>query len=131
MTSANSYIQNVTFIDIFFVIMFSYLLSPLWGRFVDNLTFNALKLNKDSTYHTFIIALVATVILIVLIFSFDSVTAGLIEQDITGFIPPSNTTPTTRSIRQNLTIDNNGNIKIDDTYIDNNISDCPTCARLF
>ena len=77
------------------MIILSWSLVPLWDRVIDNFTFRTLGLDETSTYHTFVIALVLTVIFFVFIFAFNDVTAGLIESD-TPVIPPL-TGPTTVS----------------------------------
>lgn len=51
------------FIIIFLLIVFAWITVDLWGRFINNLTFVTLKLSPNSTLHTFIIALVVTLIL--------------------------------------------------------------------
>jgi len=51
------------FIIIFLLIVFAWITIDLWGRFINNLTFITLKLDPNSTLHTFVIALVVTLIL--------------------------------------------------------------------
>lgn len=84
MSLGDSVIQDLTFSELLFVLVIGWMLVTLWQRYIDNLTFNTLKLDEDSAYQTFIIALVATVIFLLFIFSFNNIYGGLVESTITG-----------------------------------------------
>lgn len=81
MVVAQQFVQDLTAIEFLLVIILAWVLVPLWQRFVDNLTFHTLGLDADSTYQTFIIALVTTVIFFVFIFAFNDITAGIIQTE--------------------------------------------------
>ena len=81
MSIGTAYVKDLTFIDILIVIIFSWVLVNLWQRWIDNFTFGTLKLKKESTYHTFVIALVCTVVFIVFVFSFNSLLGGFIDSN--------------------------------------------------
>ena len=84
-----SYIKDVNFIEMMFVIVLGWILVALWQRCLDNLSYNTLGLNKDSTYHTFIIALSCTIIFLSFVLSFNTISADLIESDFKdGLTPP-------------------------------------------
>jgi len=88
MPIANNFIQNASLLEVLVIIILGWTLVPLWQRFIENLSFNTLGLNRDSTYQTFIIALVATVIFLSFTFTFDTIYGNIIESDIGGIIPP-------------------------------------------
>lgn len=46
------------------IVIFSWILISLWGKWLDNFTFKTLGLDEKSTIHTFIVALTVTFILI-------------------------------------------------------------------
>ena len=60
--------HSFLFFFVFLVILFSWILIDLWARVVNNFTFITLGLDEKSTYQTFIIALVATLIVVSIIF---------------------------------------------------------------
>lgn len=93
MVIGDKLLTDLTFIDVLLVIIVGWVLVALWSRVVDNITFNYLKLNKDSVYHTLLIAIVTTAIFLVFVFSFDNAMGNIVEQEISGggIIPP--TTP--------------------------------------
>lgn len=84
MPLADAVVQDLTFAELLFVLLIGWVLVSLWQRFLDNLAFNTLGLDEDSTYQTFIIALVATTIFLLFIFSFNNIYGGLVESTITG-----------------------------------------------
>lgn len=49
---------------VFLVVLFSWVLIDLWGRWFNNFTFNTIGLNPKSSYDTFIIALFMTFLII-------------------------------------------------------------------
>ena len=59
--------KELLFFWIFLIIIFSWLLIDLWGRWVNNFTFVTLNLDEKSPSHTFFIALIATIVIIVMI----------------------------------------------------------------
>ncbi len=88
MASANTPVAGITFIDLLVIILLGWILVPLWQRYIDNLTFNTLGLDKDSSYQTLIIALVGTVLFVVFTFSFDAVLNLGINDGTGGLVPP-------------------------------------------
>ena len=93
MSIGNSFIRDLSTVEMMFVIVMGWTLVALWQRTIDNLTFNVMRLNKNSTYHTFVIALVITVLFLIFILSFNSVTADIVESDIPGIHPPEPPSP--------------------------------------
>ncbi len=91
MVLAISFIQDVRFIDFIVIIILGWMLVPFWQRCIDNLTFNTLGLSKDSTFHTFIIALVFTLILLSYIFLFNSVLDDIVQRDVGTLLAPAAT----------------------------------------
>ncbi|CAH6418151.1 Hypothetical protein HVR_LOCUS26 [uncultured virus] len=90
MPLGTKFVEDMSFVEMLFVIVLGWILVALWQRCIDNLTFNSLGLNKDSTYHTFVIALVATTIFLVFVFTFNSILGDVVESDIAGgFTPPA------------------------------------------
>lgn len=84
MVLANSFISELNFVEVLLAIILGWILVDLWQRCIDNFTFNTLKLNKNSTYHTFVIAAIATTIFLVFTFTFENIFGNLVEQDIEG-----------------------------------------------
>lgn len=87
MVLGNTFVQNATLSDLLLVVILGWTLVPLWSRWLDNLSFNTFKLNKDSTYQTFVIALVITALFLVFVYTFDSVEGNLLETS-GSFNPP-------------------------------------------
>lgn len=83
MVLGTMFITNLTFAELFFAITLAWLLVVIWQRCVDNFTFRTLKLDKKSTWQTFIIALVATGIFLAFVFCFNSI-LGPVETDLGG-----------------------------------------------
>ena len=75
----NNMSDSSFFFVVFLVIIMSWVLVDLWGRWFNNFTFNTLKLDPKSSYHTFIIALAATIIIVAVIIYLK--TLGLPFQD--------------------------------------------------
>ena len=89
-TISDKFLSELTFVESLFLIIFGWLLVELWQRVIDNFTFNAIKLNRESTYHTFIIALATSVLFLTFIFGFENFAADFVETGIEtgGGIPP-------------------------------------------
>ena len=77
MDHGNKLVTDLSVVELLFVIVFGWILVALWQRTVDNFTFNSLGLNKDSTYHTFIIAVVCTSVFLFFSFLFNDITGGI------------------------------------------------------
>lgn len=88
MALARMYIQDVSFLEVLFVIVIGWMLVALWQRALDNFTFRTLGLNRDSTTETLVIAIVMTVAFVAFVFLFDSVFGGLLEPGIENAISP-------------------------------------------
>lgn len=56
--------QSGFLFSVFLVVLFSWVLIDLWGRWFNNFTFNSIGLNPKSSYDTFIIALFSTLVII-------------------------------------------------------------------
>lgn len=92
--------KNVLFIKALIAVLIGALLVQLWVRFVNNFTFQTLKLNPDSTFWTLLIALFFTGLLVIyVIFILDEETGKQIRERITGV---SFTTITANNIEQDL-----------------------------
>ena len=87
MVLSNKVGTELTFIEILFAIIIGQLLVSFWQKSINNFTYNTLHLNKDSTYHTFIIALTATFIFLIYIFSSDTIFDAVLETDTGGNVP--------------------------------------------
>lgn len=79
MALRNSYLRDVSFLEILFVIVIGWMLVALWQRALDNFTFTTLGLNRESTYHTIVIAMTITLLFVVFVFLFDSIFGGALE----------------------------------------------------
>lgn len=79
MASGNTFVQNAALSDLLIVVILGWILIPIWSRYIDNLSFNTLKLSKDSTYQTFVIALISTALFLVFVYSFDTPQGNLIQ----------------------------------------------------
>ena len=97
MALGDKFLQEISYIDLLVVIIFGWILVALWQRVIDNFTFNSLGLNKESTYQTFVIALLATTIFLVFVFTFDAVLGNIVESG-GGFTPPIEITPQQENI---------------------------------
>lgn len=101
---------DLTFIEILFAIIIGQLLVSVWQNVIENLTFRTLNLNKKSTYHTLIIAVVATLIFLLYLFSSPTLFYAIFEVDTGGnLVPPLPTIkpPTnTNLIENDNTIEN-------------------------
>jgi len=94
MVLGTKFIRDSSFVELLFVIVLGWILVALWQRWIDNVTFNTFHLNKDSAYQTFIIAVVATTIFTIFVFSFDTVLGDIVESDFAGgFAPPAPPAP--------------------------------------
>ena len=87
MSLGNSFIRDLSTVEMLFVIVLGWTLVGVWQKCIDNLAYNTLKLNRNSTYHTFIVSLVLTVLFLIFILSFSSITADIVESD-TPLNPP-------------------------------------------
>lgn len=117
MVLGNLFITDLSYVDMLFVITLGWILVQLWQRPIENFAYNSLGLNKDSVYHTFIVALVATAIFLIFVFNFDAILGNIVENDVTGnnFTPPNvpappSTASSTSSSSATLTINEFGEI---------------------
>lgn len=123
MPLGKQFVRDMTFVELLFVIVLGWILVELWHKTIDNFTFTTLSLNEKSTYHTFIIALVATSVFLVFVFSFDSIMGNIVESDIAGgFSPPAPPGPLIGAT-MNFTITESGEILSN--------SNCHDCIQLF
>lgn len=78
MVLSQSVFSQLTVIEIIIGVVIALILVAFWQRFFENLIFNTFKLNRNSTYQTFIIAVTLTVIFIVILNSFNNIAKGLV-----------------------------------------------------
>lgn len=62
-TISNYISSSLLFLWIFMLVIFSWICISLWERWLNNLTFVTLKLDEKSPYHTFIIAIIVTLLI--------------------------------------------------------------------
>jgi len=131
MVVSNTLATELTFIEVLFAIIIGQLLVGVWQTALENYTFNTLKLNKESTYHTMIIALVTTFIFLFYLFSAPSVFYAIFETDTGNNLQPPDPRPKTSvngTLSKTLPIyDINANIN--DNM--NNINDINDNIKLF
>lgn len=77
MPLSERFVTDFSAVELLFIIVLGWTLVALWQRWIDNLTFNTLKLSKDSTYQTFIIAVVVTILYLVFLYSFETIFADI------------------------------------------------------
>jgi hypothetical protein len=88
MVVSNTLVTELTFIEVLFAIIIGQLLVGVWQTALENYTFNTLKLNKESTYHTMIIALVTTFIFLLYLFSAPTIFYAIFETDTGNSLQP-------------------------------------------
>lgn len=74
-------IGEISYFEFLVAIIIGYILVSLWQTFLDNFLYNALKLKKDSVLESLIVAMFATTIFILYIFSFSSTDLDLVASD--------------------------------------------------
>lgn len=84
----SNYLQDIGFIELLFVIVIGWMLVALWQRALDNFTFQTLGMQRDSTYHTIIIALTVTLLFIIFVFLYQSMFGGLLETGTANALKP-------------------------------------------
>lgn len=67
MVLATHLLKDINFVQFLAGIICVWILGCLWKRTLDNLTYKTLKLNKNSTYDTFIVAASSTIAILVLL----------------------------------------------------------------
>ena len=70
--------SELTFIEVLFTIIIAWILVTLWQRVWDNFTFGIMKLDPKSTFQTFLIAVLATIIFVTLSFTFNELVSGIL-----------------------------------------------------
>lgn len=88
MAFSNNYLQDIGFLEVLFVIVIGWILVALWQRALDNFTFQTLKMQRDSTYHTIIIALTMTLLFIIFVFLYQSMFGGALEAGTANALKP-------------------------------------------
>lgn len=76
MALGNKFTQEINALELGFIIVCSAILKSMWMIYIDNLAYRVIGLNRESAYQTFIVAIIATTIVISFLFIFDSATAG-------------------------------------------------------
>lgn len=84
MVLASSYVDGITVIEIMIAIILAWIITSLWFRFIDNLAHGTFGLDRKSTLHTFIVAMVVTIILIAFIYSVRSTVTNMILGETVG-----------------------------------------------
>lgn len=91
---SDKYVQDLTFVEMIFAIVLSWVIVTLWQRCLDNFTFNTLGLNRASSYQTGVIALSMTILFIAFIFIFENLVGDVIESSVSNdFAPPTAPAP--------------------------------------
>ena len=80
--------KEIVFFWTFLLVIFSWVLIDLWGRWINNFTFEYMLLNPKSTYHTFIIAIAFTLIMMTFFTYFRSLGYNFTAQITGGVIVP-------------------------------------------
>jgi len=107
-TNTPTFLQDISYLDFLFTIVLGWILVVLWQRTLDNFTFQTLALNDKSVYHTFVIALVATIIFLTFVFTFNDMLNNIVGNDRNSPLEP----PAPPKTAGNVSIDANGNIHI-------------------
>lgn len=68
MVLATKIVSDITFVEVMIAIVIAWIITSVWLRVIDNLSYNTLGLSDKNTLHTFIVALVITVIFIAFTF---------------------------------------------------------------
>lgn len=75
-------ISQVGFEEILFAILLVWILVELWTRFIENFSYTTLGLDKRSSYHSFIVAAVVTVIFILYLLFDDQIWSDISTNDL-------------------------------------------------
>lgn len=81
-------LKDLTFIETLLIVIVGWILVNLWQKVIDTLAYNVLKMNPQSLLHVMIIAITTTIIFLSFVFSFDSISAGIIEQSVDKSLTP-------------------------------------------
>lgn len=89
MSLGERYLQDVSFIEILFLIIIGWVLVSLAQRCLDNFTFVTLGLRRESTFDTTVIFFTAAFIFITFVFVFNNIYGNLLETGTeTALSPP-------------------------------------------
>ena len=89
---SSNFTRSVTFIEVLYAFLISYILISAWQHFIETYIYVYLGLNKNSAFHTFIVALTITIIFIALVLLLPSFVSDIIEETTFGFTINGNTT---------------------------------------
>lgn len=89
----NKTVINLTFIEFLFALLIGWLLVELWKVVLFNFAFNTLRLDKQSTFQTFVFTLAITIIFLAYIFTTESIIARFANSSSGGGNPPVPETP--------------------------------------
>lgn len=109
--------SEITFVTIIIAIIIAWTLVAFWTRFLENLAFGTLNLNGNSSWHSFIVAIVITIFFFAFIWMID-------RYDIV----PGGLEPEAESIGGEFFGENIGQTSLDDsdgTFIPSSISALP------
>ena len=99
-------LQNILLLEMFLYIIAGWLVIGMWSRFVDNLFYNSLGLDRELPYHNFIVMFVVTSVFLFVV-SFisqllDEDPAGVEnEQFNSGIVINQNSSPTKNGLESN------------------------------
>lgn len=123
MESPSEFVRALTFIQVLYGVIISWILAISWQRTFHNLVYGTLGLDPTSTYHSFIVSLVITAIFITIYFSYDNITGNIVESVTLG-VNPDDLVPGNTGSSNTITVSSS-----DNTVISNNRSirelDCP------
>jgi hypothetical protein len=102
-------IESISYIGVFWGIIISWILMYIWQRWIDLFLFTTLKLDRNSPYQLFIIAITITIMLLLITMGINILTSDVVSPEdpdpshpIHPIDPMYNDPPSTnRSNRQN------------------------------
>ena len=80
----NKKIQELTFLEFLLAIIVGWILVALWQRVIENFAYNTIGMNRDSSYHALVVAIVVTAIFIIYATFSADIINSIIEKGPTG-----------------------------------------------
>lgn len=81
MSLADTAVAGLDYTEVLFGIIIAWVLVAVWQRVVENLAYNTFRLNPESAFHAFVVAIVMTIIFLTLISSVNSVSRDILVGD--------------------------------------------------
>lgn len=78
MALADKAFSDLNYIEVLIGIIIAWILVAVWQRVIENISYNFFKLNPESAFHAFIVAITLTIIFITLIESVDSIARDIL-----------------------------------------------------